>query len=64
MGQVIRVNIKWKHLVIGLDERYSEIMNKAKTRGSLAKHLPKMKKIRLMAVKLLQKENADPRSCF
>ena len=30
MGQVIRVNIKWKHLVIGLDERYSEIMNKAK----------------------------------
>ena len=30
VGQVIRVNIKWKHLVIGLDERYSEIMNKAK----------------------------------
>ena len=30
MGQVIRVNIKWKHLVIGLDERFSEIMNKAK----------------------------------
>ena len=30
MGQVIGVNIKWKHLVIGLDERYSEIMNKGK----------------------------------
>ena len=30
VGQVIRVNIKWKHLVIGLDEKYSEIVNKAK----------------------------------
>ena len=30
MGQVIGVNIKWKHLVIALDERYSEIMNKGK----------------------------------